>query len=157
MTELPSFGSTEPTVQYTERRAAYAVILSLDGRVAMVRGRCNYFLPGGGSLPGEAPADTVHREVREELARSLHLTRALGEAIQYFYAPADDRHYKMDASFFAGEFMEEPCDGEGEHELCWLPVTEIEQACFHACHAWAIRQALTQIAAGRLETGSFSN
>src|SRR5205823_3268316 len=109
--------------------------------VAMVKGQQNYFLPGGGSWPGEAPEATVAREAHEELARGVRLLRQLGAVIQYFYSAADDRHYKMLATFFAGEFTTEGCGGTGEHELAWLPITEAEQACFHACHAWAMRQA----------------
>jgi 8-oxo-dGTP pyrophosphatase MutT (NUDIX family) len=142
MAETVIFGSAELNIQYTERRAAYVVILARDGKIAMVRGRHRHFLPGGGSLPNEAPEDTAIREVREELARSVRLTRKLGEAIQYFYSAADDRHYKMDAAFFAGEFTDGASDdGAGEHELCWLPVAELEHACFHECHAWAARRA----------------
>jgi|ERR1700682_1338444 len=144
------FGSPELYVQYTERRAAYVVIVTNDGRVAMVNGGRtasggpNAFLPGGGSLPGEAPEDTVAREVAEELERGVRLSRKLGEVTQYFYSNSDDRHYKMQAVFFAGEFTEGACGAgsvSGEHELCWLPATEAAEACFHACHAWAIHQA----------------
>ena len=140
MAETLTFGSPEPGIQYTERRAAYVLIINDNVEVAMVKGRRKHFLPGGGSLPGEAPEDTAIREVREELARSVRLVRALGEAIQYFYSTADDRHYKMLASFFAGEFTDEPGADTGEHELYWLPTEEAEQSCFHACHAWAVRQ-----------------
>ena len=77
MVNLHIFGVPEPHVHYTERRAAYVVIVKHEGMVAMVAGRQKYFLPGGGT---------------------------------------------------------------GEHELQWLSLTEVEQACFHACHAWAISQ-----------------
>lgn len=135
------FGSPESNVQYAERRAAYVVIVTDDGKVAMVKGREKHFLPGGGSLPGEAPEETALREVEEELARSVRLIRTLCDAIQYFYSAADDRHYKMLATFFAGEFTGEPRGSGGEHELHWLPISEAEQACFHPCHAWAVSQA----------------
>jgi 8-oxo-dGTP diphosphatase len=141
MAEMLTFGSQEPGVDYTGRLAAYVVIVNDDGEVAMVRGRHKHFLPGGGSLPGEAPEDTIIREVREELARCVRLLRSTGEAVQYFYSSTDDRHYKMQAVFFTGEFTNETAGGMGEHELEWLPPDEAERACFHACHAWAIRQA----------------
>jgi hypothetical protein len=70
--------------------------------------------------------------------RQLH---RLGEASQYFYSADDDRYYKMLAVFFAGEFTDEVLIGSGEHQPDWLPVTEVDQACFHECHAWAVRQA----------------
>ena len=140
MKEPHIFGSSQLGVQYTDRRAAYVVIIR-DGKVAMVRPKEKCFLPGGGSLPGEAPEDTVVREVREELARGIGLIRRIGEAVQYFYSSTDDRHYRMRAVFFAGEFTDDLCVGNREHELEWLPVTEAEDVCFHACHAWAVRQA----------------
>lgn len=136
------FGSRKPDVSYTERRAAYAVIMN-DGRVATVESQQKHFLPGGGSLAGESCEDTVIREACEELARSVRLIRKLDEVVQYFYSAADDRYYKMRAVFFIAEFTNESCGGgndEGENELCWLARAEAEQSFFHECHAWAIRQ-----------------
>ena len=140
MAETIVFGSREPNIQYIERRAAYVVIVSSGGNIAMVKARQKYFLPGGGSLPDEAPEDTVAREISEELARRVRLIRSLGEATQYFYSTDEDRHYKMLATFFAGEFIDEATADCAEHELEWLAETELEQSCFHACHAWAVRQ-----------------
>ena len=134
------FGSPEPNVQYSERRAAY-VVITRHSEVAVVKSGQRYFLPGGGSLPCEAPEETAVREVQEELARCVRLLGSLGEATQYFYSSEDDRHYKMQAVFFAGEFTNDGCGGTGEHQLNWLPITETEQAYFHECHSWAVRQA----------------
>jgi ADP-ribose pyrophosphatase YjhB (NUDIX family) len=140
MAEALIFGAPEPSVAYTERRAAYVVIKHSD-LVALVKGRDKHFLPGGGSLLGEGPEETIAHEVAEELARGTRLLRKLGEATQYFYAAADDRHYRMQATFFSGEFTAQLTGRTGEHELLWLPIAEIEQVCFHACHAWAVRLA----------------
>ena len=137
MAESLVFGSTEPFVEYVPRRAAYVVVID-DGRVAMVKGQRQHLLPGGGSLPGETPEATIIREVYEELARGVRLLRKLGEAVQYFYSAADDCHYRMLATFFAGEFTGPNDGGACEHELHWLPPGEAEQSCFHACHAWAV-------------------
>lgn len=140
MADVIIFGSPKPNAPYIERRAAYLVVID-DGRVAMAKSHQKHFLPGGGSLPGESPEDTVAREVREELARGMQLLRRIGEAVQYFYSATDDRNYKMPATFFAGEFVDGERNDAGEHELDWLPLTGIEQSCFHECHAWAIQQA----------------
>ena len=96
-----------------------------------------YFLPGGGSLSGETPEQTVAREVREELARGVRIIRQIGEAVQYFYA--DGHNYRMKAMFFEAEFASE-ASGAGEHELYWLESEELEQSFFHQCHAWAAGQ-----------------
>jgi len=146
-----TFGSKQANVHYSDRRAAYIVIVDREGRVAMVsgnrqKGDRNGFLPGGGSLPGEAAEDTVAREITEEVGRSVRGIRKLEEVRQYFFSESDNCHYNMHAIFFTGEFVEESL-GEGkcgEHELYWLPATEAATACFHECHAWAIHERLNQ-------------
>ena len=116
--------------------------------VAAVRGTAGMIgLPGGGSLPGETPEETLRREVREELARSVRLVRKLGDATQFFYAADEHCHYKMLGAFFLAEFPDEP-NGQGEHELFWLPVAEAAGAFFHECHAWAARQGLERSTQG---------
>lgn len=136
-----TFGFIAPGVQYTERRAAYVVILNQQEEVALVREGRKLFLPGGGAEEREAPEEAVRREVQEELGCGVRLNGRLGEYTQYFYASADERHYRMRAVIFTGEFTEEP-GSAGEHRLEWLPIRHIERACYHACHAWAVRQAL---------------
>src|SRR5437763_2074799 len=114
------FGSPTPGVSYSERPAAYAVITNGEGMVATAKSECGYFLPGGGSLPGEAPEVTALREVREEVGRGARILGRLGEAVQYF--PADGKQFKMHAVFFAAELTDEP-SGNAEHEVHWLPIT----------------------------------
>src|SRR3954447_135668 len=104
--DLVVFGSPTPGVSCTDRLAAYAVITNGESMVAVVNSKKGHFLPGGGSLPGEAPEDTVQREVREELGRGARLLGKLGEAVQYF--PADGKQFKMHAVFFTAEFTDEP-------------------------------------------------
>lgn len=135
----PIFGTMNPALAYTPRRAAYVVITDAQGRVAAVKGKRHYFLPGGGSLPDETPEQTVVREGREELSRELCGLRLLGEALQYF--AADDTHYRMEAVFFTAEFAGE-ATGAGEHQLEWLDVAQTATGFFHQCHVWAIRQLI---------------
>jgi 8-oxo-dGTP pyrophosphatase MutT (NUDIX family) len=136
-TGVPVFGSRVDGATYQDRPAAYAVVKDAAGRVAVVQGNKDYFLPGGGALPGEMPEATIIREVREELGRSVRLIGKIGQAIQYFFA--DERHYRMHAVFYAVEFVGEPT-GIGEHQLHWLEPREFDRAAYHQCHAWAVRQ-----------------
>ena len=131
---IPVFGLMSPTVEYNLRRAAYAVIIGPSGRIAVVKGKSGYFLPGGGSLAAETPEQTLQCEAREELAADVRIIRRIGEAVQYFYA--DEQHYRMEAVFFEAEFIREGSGG-GEHELCWLGREEIERGLYHQSHAWA--------------------
>jgi 8-oxo-dGTP pyrophosphatase MutT (NUDIX family) len=132
-----TFGSPTPGIMYAQRPAAYAVMTTREGWVAVVNGKRDYFLPGGGSLPGETPEATFAREVLEEVGRSIRLVGRLGEAIEYFSTA--EQHFEMQAVFFAAEFTDEP-SGRGEHELHWLDPFQAEEAFFHQSHAWAIRQ-----------------
>lgn len=134
-----TFGNRCADIAYSARHAAYVVVIE-SGMVATVRGVSGLlFLPGGGSMPGEAPEETVAREVREELARTVRGLRKIGQAIQYFYAPVDDRHFEMSATFFVADFAGE-ATGQGDHELFWQPIVGGAEAFFHACHAWAVCQ-----------------
>jgi putative acetyltransferase len=151
MPEPVVFGSCRQGVQYTDRPAAYAVIAGENDTVAAVQGpRGMIGLPGGGACPGETAEQTLRREVREELARSVRLLHKIGEATQYFYAASDQCHYKMSAVFFLAEFPDAPA-GRGEHDLIWLPLAQAEQAFFHSSHAWAVRRGL---GASKSDSGS---
>src|SRR5262249_50698493 len=88
-----TFGIPDRGIIYTERRAAYAVILGKNRTVATIHGAYDRFwLPGGGSLVDESSEETITREIREELARTVRPGKRFAEAIQYFYAPYDDVH-----------------------------------------------------------------
>lgn len=135
----PTFGTMNPALAYTPRRAAYVVISNAEGQVAAVKGKRHYFLPGGGSLPDESPTQTVVREVREELARELRNLQQIGQAVQYFFA--DETHYRMEAVFFVAEFAGE-ATGAGEHQLEWLDAEQAAAGFFHPCHVWASAQLI---------------
>lgn len=140
----PKFGVYEVGRAYTDRRAAYAVVLGEAEMVAAVRGPSGHFwLPGGGSVPGESAEETLIREVREEVARDVRLIDRIGEATQYFNAANEDRQYRMQAVFFRAEFTVGLNTG-ADHELCWLPIQQTKTAFFHECHGWAVVQALRQ-------------
>ncbi|HEY0545546.1 MAG TPA: NUDIX domain-containing protein [Pyrinomonadaceae bacterium] len=141
------FGKILAGINYQPRPAAYAVITNGDRRVAAVRGKRGFFLPGGGSLPGEQPEETIRREVLEELARTVRLLRKIGEATQYF--SAGEEHYRMRAVFYAAEFTGEH-ESEAEYTLAWLSLPEIEERFFHECHVWAVHLACSS-AVGQFE------
>lgn len=139
--EGQTFGVCQEGTDYTKRRAAYAVVFDGDERVAGVRGPSGRFwLPGGGSLPGESAETTITREIREELARGVRLMERIGAATQFFFAANDQQHYKMLAVFYRVEFIE-VLNTKAEHELCWIPLQQARAAFFHECHGWAVDQA----------------
>ncbi|HEY7493091.1 MAG TPA: NUDIX domain-containing protein [Candidatus Tectomicrobia bacterium] len=135
----PTFGAPIAGVRYEQHHAAYAVIRNNTGAVAAVRAPAGYWLPGGGSLPGETPEETVIREVREELGGTLHLINKIGVAVQYFFAATEGRYYAMQAVFFRAALADGSC-GPAEYEVCWLDISRPAPLFFHACHDWAVRQ-----------------
>lgn len=139
--DVPVFGKPPAGAICRPRPAAYAVIAGDDGRVAavraVVRGTIRYWLPGGGALAHESPEQTVIREAREELGRSVRVLARLGQAVQYFYAGDRETWYKMTAVFVRARLEAEPVSA-GEHELCWIDPTRDRERFFHACHAWAV-------------------
>ena len=117
------------------RRAAY-VVVRLGGSVAFVKHRSMYFLPGGESAAGESPSETVVREVGEELSCEISVDREIGTAVQYFYSSDDKVHYRMEATFFTGNFKTEP-----RGQICWLSDDDLKDRLFHECHGWAVDRA----------------
>jgi 8-oxo-dGTP pyrophosphatase MutT (NUDIX family) len=132
------FGRPPRGTACLDRPAAYAVVFDGLGRVAVVRWKDRWFLPGGGGLPDEAPEATVLREIREECGRPARILRPLGEAVQYFRD--ESCWYRMRAKFFRAELEESPT-GPAEHELAWLDPRD-DLGFFHRSHLWAVARAL---------------
>ena len=135
------FGTQIDGHTYHARRAVYAVIPDSDGRVAAVRSRGNLFLPGGGIEGGETPEQALGREVEEECAQRLHIAGKIGEALQYFYAPSDDKYFAMHAVFYAGAFLGQT-PGQAALPRVWV-FPDAKAQFFHASHVWAA-QSLRQ-------------
>jgi 8-oxo-dGTP diphosphatase len=134
---IPTFGLENAAVVNKPRPAAYAVIIDNQGRIAAVKGKSHYFLPGGGSLAEETPEQTAMREVREELACELRIISQIGKAVQFFQA--DGQNYRMEAVFFEGELIGVISE-TAEYELCWLDVGQIGEGFYHKCQVWAVKQ-----------------
>ncbi len=134
---IPTFGLENAAVDNKPRPAAYAVIINNQGRIAAVKGKSHYFLPGGGSLAEETPEQTAMREVREELACELRIISQIGKAVQFFQS--DGQNYRMEAVFFEGELIG-ALSVTAEYELCWLDVGQIEEGFYHKCQVWAVKQ-----------------
>lgn len=140
MTRGRIFGQRTSEQAHHVRKAAYAVILDEQLRVACVAEDSGLFLPGGGLEAGEDPVQAVHREVAEECGRALVILSPLESAIQYF-CTARGEPYELHASFFLarfGDMLSEP----GQHELSWQAAAPQSPAFFHECHRWAVQQAL---------------
>jgi 8-oxo-dGTP diphosphatase len=129
------FGAQVDGHTYHARRAVYAVIRDSVGMVATVQAHGHLFLPGGGIQGGETLEQALVREVAEECAQRLHIAGKIGEALQYFYAPSDDKYFAIHAVFYAGAFLGQT-PGQAEYPVVWV-LPDAKAGFFHASHFWA--------------------
>src|SRR6476660_961409 len=128
---MPVFGTRNETLPQKTRSCAYAVICDANGRIAAVQdepGRI--YLPGGGVEPLETPGQALHREVREELGRKVHLTAVIGQSLHYM--ETDGHCQATYATFYSAELGERVAD-TCEHELMWAAVEDF----YHPSQSWA--------------------
>lgn len=138
----PIFGTAPPGSLVRPRRAAYAVIADDRGRIAAVKGRSKtdrcLWLPGGGGEARETVAETICREVAEELGHSVDLIEVLGEAEEVFHAESDGCWFRMEATFVSAN-LGHNFGALSEHEVLWLEPDDISGRFFHLSHAWAVQ------------------
>lgn len=140
---VPVFGNKIVGQSYIERPGAYAVIQDDDGLIATVRVETAFFLPGGGSLLGETPQETLHREVMEECGRGIQICREIGEAMEYLYAPKHGVYYQIHSTFFNALFTHgEVLEHEEKHTLVWLSTIEATKRLQRPGQAWAVQHFL---------------
>ena len=147
---VPIFGDKLAGQTYIERPGAYAVIRDAWQRIATLRVGSGFFLPGGGSEPGETPQVTLHRELMEECGCAIRIGKELGKAIEYMYARDEGVYYQICSTFFAARFLDSPVEHpQNPHTLVWLPAAEATRQLQRHSQAWAVQQPVSRAAPGR--------
>lgn len=136
---IPIFGEKLVGQNYIERPGAYAVIRDVHKRIATLRAGTAFFLPGGGSLAGETPQVTLHREIMEECGRAIQIGPELGRAIEYIYAEKESVYYQIRSTFFEAMFMEgQVLPSENDRMVVWLSAPEAIRHLRRKSQAWAV-------------------
>jgi 8-oxo-dGTP diphosphatase len=136
---IPIFGVRNGSLLQKTRACAYAVATNAAGLIAAVHESHGLHLPGGGMEISETPIEAIHREVREELGRSVVLSQRIGQAMKYF--ASGGYCHALYATFYAAE-LGEIVSNTHEHRLEWVRLEDL----FHEHHAWAARKRLTSLA-----------
>lgn len=141
------FGAAEPGVLYTDRPAAFGVLIR-DGKVALVRvtkeGMKPWLdLPGGAIDPGEDEAQAMAREFGEEAGLVVRAGAEIVRADQYFRKtdgePVNNRSVIFEAELL-GEDPSLKC--EDDHELVFAEPQEAMLRLRHDSHAWGLLRRL---------------
>jgi 8-oxo-dGTP diphosphatase len=128
-------------------RIAAAVIVDDAGRILLVRkrGTTAWMQPGGKVEPGEAPADTLARELHEELG--LDLDAADFEHWGRFgAAAANEPGQLVDCDIYAVGIDSEPVVAAEIEELRWVALDEtgLTIAPLALEHVWPRLRAATR-------------
>ncbi|OJE43606.1 DNA mismatch repair protein MutT [Bacillus proteolyticus] len=139
-----TFGYKKPTEQYVLRPSCYAVIFNdTCSKMAVIKKRNRYFLPGGGMEGQETKEECLHRELLEELGWAIEIDQYFGNAARYFYAEKEDTHYLNDGFFYIANMVQKQTENcEEDHVLRWMSPLHAIELLIHDHQKWAVEQAL---------------
>lgn len=136
---IPHFGTRQTGIEYIPRPSVYAIIRDTNQKIAIVKHKGAFFLPGGGIEPREIPSRALQREVIEETGYQARDIEKCGEAVEYLQAVADGKYYRIHSTFFVAQLETEVSTStEPDHQLIWMRPETAIQKLQRACHRWAI-------------------
>jgi 8-oxo-dGTP diphosphatase len=131
-------------VSYMERPGAYAIIQDESKRIALVRSRRGFFLPGGGVDAGESLEAALRREILEEIAYQSEVLEEIGSAAQFLHVKPENVYVKKVGHFFRAKLLEKSsAPAEPDHELMWCSPEDSLTRLAHQFQSWAVRQAIS--------------
>ena len=139
-----TFGSKKRTVHCVLRPSCYAIIFhSSSSKIAVIKKRDRYFLPGGGMEGNETKEECLHRELLEELGWAIEIDQYIGNAARYFYVEKEDTYYLNDGFFYITNMAQKQTENcEEDHVLRWMSPLFAVELLLHDHQKWAVEQAL---------------
>lgn len=130
----------------TETSYGGVVVRGDDVIVITPTGRRVTALPKGGARPGETPAETAAREVREETGVTAAVREPLGDVV-YWYRRGGRRVHKT-VHFFLCDFVS-GSTADHDHEVDdarWIPLADARTALSYEGERALIAAALSKLA-----------
>ncbi len=133
------FGEKIENKIYSDRKAAYVVLLDGDKIAVVKTSSGKLFLPGGKIETGESKEDCVVRECLEEMGAKVTVKEYFAIGERYFYHEASGRYSHAIGHFFYSDEYENICEPtETDEERLWLPYDETIEGLYHPHHRWAV-------------------
>jgi 8-oxo-dGTP pyrophosphatase MutT (NUDIX family) len=138
-----------------QERSAGGVVVRGDAAIVIVptrrgaQGQKVLALPKGHVDPGETPAQTALREVREETGVEAELVDKLGD-VRYFYQRGGKRIFKR-VTFYLLAYRGGSIDDHDDEveEACWMPLSDAVAALSYDGERAMAERALSAIASDR--------
>lgn len=132
-------------INYRERIGAYALILDLENKIALVKRDNNYFLPGGGVENDETYEECLKRECSEELGYDIETVQYIGKLSNYTKSIKHNEYLKLVGHFYIGKLLDRNnLKIEEDHELVWIFIKEAAEIMQEEFQAHAIREYIKQ-------------
>ena len=137
----PIFGEKISRVNYGERVAVYGIAIN-DRKVATVKTKAGYFLPGGGIEKDENHSECLKREFIEETGYEIEIGRYIGNASIYHKTKTGEYKKGIGHFYIVNLTYDTKNKIEEDHDLIWLDINECSKKFFFEHQAWAVLEAL---------------
>jgi 8-oxo-dGTP diphosphatase len=137
------FGEKVIGKSYIARVGIYAIILSDDKeKLAIIKTKTGYFLPGGGLEADETHLQCLIREAKEEMGWKIEIGKYLGNSASFFFSTTKKDYYYNDCYFyFAEKVVQSSYPTESDHGVVWLTPARAIKKLWHKNQAWAVEKA----------------
>ena len=137
----PIFGEKISRVNYGERVAVYGIAIN-DRKVATVKTKAGYFLPGGGIEKDENHSECLKREFIEETGYEIEIGKYIGNASLYHKTKTGEYKKGIGHFYIVNLTYDTKNKIEEDHDLIWLDSNECSKYLFLEHQAWAVLEAL---------------
>lgn len=138
---VPTFGSDQSGFAAIVRPSAYAILVDVTQRIAVVETPVGMYLPGGGQEPGESMQETIVREAREECALQVQPGLWQVHAVEHVDSVSENLHFEKRSTFVEAAVLDVLQEqAELDHRIVWMTVADALLSLTPLSHRWAVSE-----------------